>query len=104
MNARTQRRATACAHIEAWQQSGLTITAYCQRHGLTRSAFGNWRRRYSMPSTSNTTAFVPLQLTVAPTPKPTLSAEITLQRGEWRLGLPPDISPTWLAELLRSLT
>ena len=101
MNARIQRRATAYAHLEAWQQSGLTITAYCQRYGLTRSAFGNWRRRYSVPSASSTTAFVPLQL--AAEPKPTLSAGITLQCGEWRLSLPPDISSTWLAELLRSL-
>ena len=101
MNARIQRRATAYAHLEAWQQSGLTITAYCQRNGLTCSAFGNWRRRYSMPSATSTAAFVPLQLAAEPKPMP--GADIILKGGEWRLSLPADTSPTWLAELLRGL-
>ena len=100
MNARIQRRATAYAHLEVWQQSGLSITAYCQRYGLTRSAFNNWRRRYSISASTSTSAFVPLQLAAESKP----SADIILQGGEWRLNLPPDTSPTWLAELLRSLT
>ena len=33
------------AHIEAWQQSGGTQTAYCRKHGLTDKVFSLWKRR-----------------------------------------------------------
>jgi hypothetical protein len=34
-------------HVEAWRQSGLTITKYCLQHRLDRKAFAKWRRALS---------------------------------------------------------
>lgn len=33
------------SHIEAWQRSGLSQTAYCQQHDLVWSRFCYWRRK-----------------------------------------------------------
>ncbi|MDZ7640642.1 MAG: hypothetical protein U5J62_01235 [Desulfurivibrio sp.] len=44
MDKRTKRRFWA-AHVAAWQHSGLTQTAYCREYGLSRHAFGWWRRK-----------------------------------------------------------
>jgi hypothetical protein len=35
------------AHHEAWQQSDLNQREYCEAHGISLKAFGNWRRRCS---------------------------------------------------------
>jgi hypothetical protein len=34
------------AHHEAWQQSDLNQREYCEAHGLSLKAFGNWRARF----------------------------------------------------------
>lgn len=32
-------------HIDAWQRSGLTQKAYCERESVSLARFGYWRRR-----------------------------------------------------------
>jgi hypothetical protein len=34
------------AHHEAWQQSDLNQREYCESHGLSLKAFGNWRAKF----------------------------------------------------------
>jgi hypothetical protein len=34
------------AHHEAWQQSDLNQREYCEAHGLSLKAFGNWRAKF----------------------------------------------------------
>ena len=36
------RRSFWLVHIRAWQQSGLTRTAYCREHRLNKSTFDRW--------------------------------------------------------------
>jgi len=33
------------SHIQAWQGSGLSQTAYCEQHDLVWSRFSYWRRK-----------------------------------------------------------
>jgi hypothetical protein len=34
------------AHHEAWRQSDLNQREYCEAHGLSLKAFGNWRAKF----------------------------------------------------------
>ncbi len=34
------------AHHESWQQSDLNQREYCEAHGLSLKAFGNWRAKF----------------------------------------------------------
>ena len=43
----TEKRHYWQQHIDAWQRSGLSQKAYCQREALAVSNFGYWRRRLS---------------------------------------------------------
>ncbi|WP_052808354.1 IS66 family insertion sequence element accessory protein TnpA [Methyloterricola oryzae] len=48
------------AHRIAWQSSGLSQRAYCQREGLSFSAFGYWRSRVKARVEASLPAFVPV--------------------------------------------
>ena len=67
------------AAIDAWKQSGQTITAFCRARKLTRSNFDRWRRilaaepRGLKPASSP--AFVPLRVVAEP------MAEVVLLSG-----------------------
>lgn len=45
-NGRGSKRRFWAAHVAAWERSGLTQTAYCREYGLSRHAFGWWRRKF----------------------------------------------------------
>ncbi|MDF1615672.1 IS66 family insertion sequence element accessory protein TnpA [Desulfurivibrio dismutans] len=45
-NGRGSKRRFWVAHLSAWERSGLTQTAYCREYGLSRHAFGWWRRKF----------------------------------------------------------
>ena len=65
--------------IEAWNQSGQTINAFCRGRKLTRSNFDRWRRILARePSESkpaSSSAFVPLRVIAEP------MAEVVLRSG-----------------------
>ena len=100
------------------QRSGLNKTQFCRLHGITRSAFSNAWLRLSV-SASCITPFVsalpPGTEEVRPGPdSATLPARIaisappanlllTLTLHNAILSLPADISPRWLATLLREM-
>ena len=107
------------------QRSGLNKTQFCRQHAITRSAFSNARRRLSarnIPAVSFVPALAPdlvddITAHYNNTPhdnaaairqavKPAFHAErqlaLTLPAGA-TLSLPVDISPLWLATLLREM-
>ena len=59
------------AHITAWQQSGLSQSAYCRQHHLVISRFGYWQRKLNKTAPSGFT-----QVLTEPQAKPSF---ITLQ-------------------------
>lgn len=109
------------AIIEKQRLSGLSQTRFCRLHGITTSAFSNARQRLSAVGVSPS-AFVPALPPVSDagtTPGiDTLPADgpgpaaITAQQASTTfslllpgatLCLPVDISPHWLATLLREM-
>ncbi|EHF0279547.1 hypothetical protein IFY05_003171 [Salmonella enterica] len=106
------------------QRSGLNKTQFCRLHGITRSAFSNARHRLSasnIPVASFVPALPPGPVDNTPAPsdtrsdnaptlretlKPVSQAErqLSLMLPGATLSLPVDISPRWLASLLREMT
>lgn len=105
------------------QRSGLNKTQFCRQHGITRSAFSNARLRLSV-SSKPAGSFVPAlpsgPVTDTPAPSDTLSdntppfreavkpvsraeRQLVLMLPGATLSLPVDISPRWLATLLRGM-
>jgi hypothetical protein len=66
--------------IALWQTSGLSVSAFCARHGLATASFYAWRstlQRRDAPQA----AFVPVQLLADAAPPPTRPLEVVLADG-----------------------
>jgi len=104
------------------QRSGLNKTQFCRQRGITRSAFSNARHRLS--ASSQPTAFVTALppdsaadknaasdtqsdntqvLREAVKLAPQTERQLALMLPGATLSLPTDISPRWLATLLREM-
>lgn len=88
-------------------QSGLSITAFCHREGVSTPSFYAWKRRLAPPPARtpiHPPLFLPLRLDSAPTTtaSPDLAFEIELPHGiRLRCANPPD--PVWLGRLVAAL-
>jgi hypothetical protein len=89
-------------------QSGLSITAFCQRERVSTPSFYAWKRRLAAPPAATPThppLFVPIRLDPTPTTtdtSPDLGFEIELPHHiRLRCVAPPD--PIWLGRLVAAL-
>jgi transposase len=112
-DASKQRRWLAL--IQLWQQSDLSIRAFCRLHSVSEPSFYVWRRSLTQcglltdPSPqpqpvkpSSTPVF--LQLSVPPTPAPATPSPIDLVLNDHcLLRLRPGFDPQSLLQLLRLL-
>lgn len=109
--------------FEEQERSGLSKTQFCRQRGITRSAFSNARHRLlasCAPISAFISALPPTQdieknrLTnisdadkptqgLAPGTSPQATALLYLLLPGATLSLPTDISPCWLATLLREM-
>ncbi|MCB1717540.1 MAG: IS66 family insertion sequence element accessory protein TnpB [Candidatus Competibacteraceae bacterium] len=88
-------------HIESWQSSGLSQSAYCREQGLNAKTFCNWLRIYRNGCAGNQPAsLVPVTIKSA---VPLTDALKLRGCGDHVLEIPSDVSPHWLGELLRCL-
>lgn len=83
------------AHADQWQQSGQTLTAYVQAHGLCRSTFRRWRRKLESSA--------PEQAAAAPKASAPRLARVEVVRSaapasRCRLELPNGIGIEWSGE------
>jgi len=54
MSNHPRRSAAQWQHlVEEYQQSGLTQKAFSEQHGIAPSAFGYWKRKLSVPSSTD---------------------------------------------------
>ena len=87
------------AHVKAWRASGLKKKEYCEVHGLKATTMGYWcRAQAETPSEA--------PLTLIPINQPSGCGSIAIIRRnaqDWELSLPLDVTPGWVAELLKSL-
>ncbi len=88
-------------HIEAWQSSGLSQVAYCRQHKLNSKTFSNWLQVYrSQQVASAAPTLIPVEIKS----KASSSGSLCLRWSQGHtLELPADVSPQWLAELLKCL-
>ncbi len=101
MQTADERRTFWAEHIKACSESGLTKVAYCQQHGLKIKSFYYWQRR-NQPSVVGPVTLVPVS--VQTPPANTSPDELVLRHHTgWSLQLPADLSPAWLAHLLREV-
>ena len=92
-------------HIEAWQASGLSQSAYCRLHRLSASSFSaKVRERRAPPPPAPlpvSPGLVPVKIEPA---KPMSAGPLVLWTASGhRLELPASAEPRWVAELLRCL-
>jgi hypothetical protein len=88
--------------LQRIQRSGLTVTAFCAREGVSTASFYTWRRRLQRepdPPVTDKPRIVPVRL-VAPATAPLV--ELLLPSG-CVLRLPPECDLAWLRQLLPML-
>ena len=91
-------------HIKAWQASGSTQTAYCQKHGLNKKTFSGWFANYAVLPKPTEPALLAIEVKPAVTLPPAATEPLRLRlSGGAHLELPSTISQRWLAELLQCL-
>jgi len=67
--------------IDQWRASGLSVRAFCARHGLAQASFYAWRRVLER-RTAEQPAFVPVQVVADATPAGQASAlEVVIADG-----------------------
>ena len=102
------------------QRSGLNKTQFCRQHGITRSAFSNAHHRLfdrnatdvsfvlalppSLPAADTLTSRPDTQpANTPPSGQAATNRQLALSLPGATLSLPVDISPRWLATLLREI-
>jgi hypothetical protein len=82
------------AVLERFEQSGLSMSAFCRRAKLSRSGFVKWRRRLAR-RTSSSPAFVEW---IAPSAAAAETVEaVPRGAGEFELSLPGGVVLRWRA-------
>src|SRR5262245_20398624 len=66
--------------ISQWRASGLSVRAFCARHGLPIASFYNWRRVLERRAAEDP-AFVPVQVVADTTPAQASALEVVLVSG-----------------------
>jgi transposase-like protein len=98
-----------------WQQSGLSVTAFCRQHQLQPQSFFRWRKllelrdqpdaspcQASIDAAAASPLFVPVQLRPAVPAAASATFEVVLRTGRL-LRLAPGFDPTCLRQLLALL-
>jgi transposase len=87
--------------IEVWRASGLSVRAFCDRHGLSEPSFYGWRRVLTQRAADRLT-FLPVHVAEDDRPAAGGVLELVLSRGRTvRVG--PGFDAATLRALLRVL-
>ena len=90
------------AVVRAHAASGLTVTAFCREHGISRGLLYRWRRRCqdaTVPAAES--GFIELRAVERPAPGSGVAMVID---GGWRLELEPDFDAGTLERVLCCVT
>lgn len=99
------------SHVEAWRHSGLSISAYCRKHAISRNAFIYRRRKCDtaqsscvLEKSSSSIVRVPLQALLQPLE--TLPSQATLRltvAARFHIDVGGDFSALVLEKLVATL-
>ena len=84
--------------IGEWQASGLSVRAFCERHGLTVASFYAWRRVLRRRAAEKA-PFVPVQVVADAVPTQTSALEVILTDGR-AVRVAPGFDAATLRQLL----
>ena len=84
-----------------WRGSGLTMRAFCARHGLATASFYNWRRALER-RVAEEPAFVPVQVVADAVPAHATGLEVVLADGR-AVRIAPGFDAATLRRLLAVL-
>ena len=87
--------------IARWQSSGLSVAAFCARHGLAAPSFYAWRRTLQRRA-APPAAFVPVRLVPDEAPVPARPLEVVLPDGRL-VRVPAGFDAATLRQLLAVL-
>lgn len=92
-------------HIEAWQQSGLSQSVYCNQQQINKCTFAARLSEYRKVTQTQPAALVPVQIKPVSAGKPPASSPgiVFTHANGHRLEFPVSVSASWLAEFLRCL-
>jgi hypothetical protein len=85
--------------LHRFRDSGLTVTAFCEREGISAASFYAWRRRLQAdqtPPDADPPHLVPVRVVI---PSASAPVELVLLTG-LVLRLPPETDLDWLRRLL----
>jgi hypothetical protein len=82
-------------HLRAWRASGLSQGAYCARHGLKVANLAYWLGKQRKAAARLTLVPLPLESGA--------NGPILHGASGWRLELPAQAGPDWIADILRRL-
>jgi transposase len=87
--------------IDQWRVSGLSVRAFCARHGLATAGFYNWRRVLQRRAAEKA-AFVPVQVVADAVPTQASALEVVLADGR-AVRVAPGFDAATLRQLLAVL-
>jgi transposase-like protein len=87
--------------LERQRASGLSVAAFCRRHGLSAASLYAWRRRLSVAAPGP--AFVEAKLTDVPAPAEAAGVVEVWLRGGRRVRVGSGFDPQLLKELVAAL-
>jgi hypothetical protein len=88
--------------IDQWRASGLSVRAFCDRHGLAAASFYNWRRVLRRRPAAEQPAFVPVQVVADALPAQASALEVVLTDGR-AVRVAPGFDAATLRQLLAVL-
>lgn len=86
-------------HISKWESSGQLQRDYVLEHGLSKSVFGYWLRKYRQDQQNNNSSFVAVTVPAQEAPAPVGFARLRLSNGT-ELILQEAVSAAYLRDLL----
>jgi transposase-like protein len=87
--------------IQQWRRSGLSVRAFCDRHGLTQASFYLWRRELQHRDGA-AVSFVPVEVAASETSRSESGIEIFLA-GERRVRVAPGFDAVTLQRVVAVL-
>jgi len=92
-------------HLIQWQSSSLTQKVYCRENNLSHRQFLYWRARQKQGQQELATPVcsVPVSVLATVSESTVATRQIELSIGAATMRLPLDVSPLYIAQLVRAL-